>query len=179
MAAVLGRTEIEIKKVGRTVTIPANPTAKLMYYFDCVCTCVEADNDSTTRRLRDYKNYSRLSNAEEAQLTILCLALSPDKLLGSLFFPAEESDLDGSGNRFFEIKAVSTRLVVSESILIGGQQRRVQKIMMCKRSWLEKFYLNPLRSISQGGQRSQRALPAPSYRPAPSAEIDSLCCTIL
>ena len=169
MAAVLGRTEIEIKKTGTVATVPDNPTARLMYYFDCVCTCVEADNDSTIRRLRDYDNYYRLSEEERAQLMILCLALSPDKLLGSVFFPADQDDLDGYGNDFYEIKAVSTKLVVTESILIGGQQKKVQKIMMCKRSWLEKNYLNPLRSLtSGGGQRSQRALPAPSSRPAPA-----------
>ena len=179
MAAVLGRTEIEIKKTGVACTIPDNPTARLMYYFNCVCTCVEADSDSTIRRFRDYDNYYRLSEEEKAQLMILCLALSPDKLLGSIFFPADESDLDGYGNDFYEINAVSTKLVVTESILIGGQQKKVTKIMMCKRSWLEKNYLNPLRSLTSNlGQSNQRALPAPSYRTTSSAS-DTDCCTIL
>ena len=167
MAAVVGRTEITMKKTGTPCTVPANPTAKLMFYFNCVCTCVEADDDSTIRRLRDYKNYS-LSDTEEAQLMMICLAVSPDKLLGSIFFPVDESDLDGYGNDFFEINAVSTKVVVADSILIGGQQKKVKKIMMCKKSWLETNYIEPLRSLSDRRQRSQRAI-----RPARQRESDS------
>ena len=133
MAAVLGKTEIQIKKTGIATTIPDNPIAKLMYYLDCICTCVKADDDSSIRRLRNYKNnYSSLSDEEEAKLLILCLALSPDKLIGTILFPNE--DLDGFRNEFFELSSVSTKLVVAESLLIGGQQKRVQKIMMFKKS---------------------------------------------
>ena len=121
MAAVLRRTQIEIKDTSVKTSVPNNPTARLMYYLNSVLTCVEADKDSTMRRLTDYENnYSSLTNEEEAMLLILCLALSPDKLVGSIFFPV--ADLGGSINKFFEVKAVSTKLVVSESILIGGQQ---------------------------------------------------------
>ena len=88
MAAVLGRTQIEIKETGSTTSVPDNPTAKLMYYLSCVSSCVEADKDYAMRRLTDYENnYSSLTNKEEAMLLILCLALSPDKLIGSIFFP--------------------------------------------------------------------------------------------
>ena len=64
MAAVFGRTEISLKKTGVSATIPDSPVAKLMYYFDCVCSCVEPDSNATTRRLRAYKDYSDLSNEE-------------------------------------------------------------------------------------------------------------------
>jgi hypothetical protein len=159
MAAVLGKTEIQIKKTGTATTIPDNPIAKLMYYLDCICNCVEADDDSSIRRLRNYKNNSTsLSNEEEAKLLILCLTLSPDKLIGTILFPNE--DLDGFNNEFYELSAVSTKLVVAESLLIGGQQKRVQKIMMFKKAWIEKFYLNPLRSF----QSRQRAIRSPPRR---------------
>ena len=164
MAAVLGRTQIEIKKTGTQTSVPDNPTAKLMYYLNCVLTCVEADKDSTMCRLTDYKNnYSSLSNEEEAMLLILCLALSPDKLIGSIFFPVEDSELDGlSSNAFFEVKAVNTKLVVAESILIGGQQKKVQSIMMFKKRWIEDNYLDPLTSFQRSQQQSHHpALPPP------------------
>ena len=142
MAAILGRREIQIKKTGQTVTIPGDPIAKLMYYLDCVCSCVEADDDYSIRCLRDYSNYSRLSDEEEAKLLILCLALSPDKLIGTVFFPNDDLDCN---NEFFELSSVNTKLVVAESLLIGGQQKSVRKIMMFKMAWIEKFYLDPLR----------------------------------
>ena len=176
MAAVLDRTQIQIKKTGVSVTIPDDPIGRLMYYPDCVCFCVDAGGDLNIGRLRDYKNYLRLSNEEKAQLLALCLALSPDKLVGSIFFPVDE--IEGtSSNEFYELSAVSTRLVVAESLLIGGQQKKVQKIMMFKKAWLEKYFLNPLRSLAGSGGSGQRALP----RPAPSSRQnnDSSCCAIL
>ena len=191
MAAVIGSTQIHVKKIGSSTTIPDNPIAKLMYYFDCVCSCIEADDDYTTRRLRNYKNYSRisLSSQEEAQLLILCLALSPDKLIGSIFLPASDNeDFDGSCNRFYELSAVSTKVLVSQSLLVGGQQKRVRKIMKFKKSWIEKYYINPLRSIERGERpaatsySSRPALSAPSpprRRPPPQRRNNNSSCTIL
>ena len=133
MAAVFGRTEVRLKKTGVSTTIPDSPVAKLMYYFNCVCSCVEPDSDASIRRLRAYKeNYSSLSNEEHAKLLVLCLALSPDKLIGSIFFPAGDNDIERD-NDFFEIQAVSTKFVIAQSLLVGGQQRKVRKIMMFKK----------------------------------------------
>ena len=47
MAAVIGSTQIHVKKTGTAATIPDNHIARLMYYFNCVCCCVEADDDYT------------------------------------------------------------------------------------------------------------------------------------
>ena len=195
MALVAGRTQIAVKKTGTPCTVPENPKAKLMYYFNCVCNCVEPGNDSTFRHLRDYKNYWSLSNEEEAQLLILCLALSPDKLLGLIFFPAEDIDRD---NQFYEVSAVSTKLVVAESLLIGGQQKKVQSIMMFKKRWIENSYIDPLKSYESGSnsglpstrnQLAPRIQPVPCSRPPPrsrphprrkqSSKGSSCTCTIL
>ena len=157
MALGMERTRIGIEKVGRTVTVPNNPNARLMYYFDCVCSCVETDNDSNIRRLRDYSNYHSLSNEEEALLLTICLALSPDKVMGTIFFPSEEIS---SNNEFFELSAVRTKLVVSDSFLVGGQQKKVQKVMLFKKCWIENFFLEPLRTI----ERNHRALRNPPRR---------------
>ena len=149
-----------------------------MYYFDCICSCVEADNDGTIRRLRNYQYYSSLSSQEEAQLLILCLALSPDKLIGSIFLPAsDDEDFDGCTNEFYELSAVSTRVLVSESLMVGGQQKKVRKIMKFKKAWVENNYINPLRAIERG-QTQRPALPSPPRRrPPPQRSNDS--CTIL
>ena len=149
--AFLGKTEIKVKETGRTVTVPSDPTARLMYYFDCICSCIKPDDSSAIRRLRDYNNYERLSNDEKNKLLAIVLTLSPDKLIGQVIFPSD--DLGSSSNRFLELSAVSTNLVVSESILIGGQRQKVQKIMMFKKSWIEKYYIEPLRSIDRARSR--------------------------
>ena len=158
MAAVMRRTEISVKRTGEPCTISNNDIAKLMYYFDCVCTCVQPDNSDTICRLRNFNNYASLSSDEEAQLLALCLALSPDKLIGSVLFPS--SDCGRSNNKFLELSAVSTNMVVSDSFLIGGQRKKIQKIMMFEKCWIERNYLNPLSSIV----RRQRA---PAIRQPP------------
>lgn len=156
MAAMLGRTEIGIKKTGSSCTVPNSPVAKLMYYFNCACSCVEAEEDREIRRLKDYDNYHWLSNEEEAKLLVLCLALSPDKLIGAIFFPSE--DIDGS-NEFFELSAVSTRLMVTDSLLVGGQRKKVRKIMMFKKVWMERNYIEPLKEFAERRRPAIRSPP--------------------
>ena len=153
------RQQIGIKDTTTSTTVPNNPVAKLMYYFNCVCSCIDDSDDNSFRRLRQYQsNYNSLSEEEEAMLLVLCLALSPDKLIGSVFFHNE--DIQGA-NRFFELSAVSTKLVVSETLLIGGQQKRVQSIMMFKKSWIENNYLQPLKAYLERPNQGRAALPSP------------------
>ena len=47
MAAVMGRTEIGIRKTGSPT--PFQTILELL--LDCFCSCVEAENDFTIRRL--------------------------------------------------------------------------------------------------------------------------------
>ena len=171
MAAVMGRTQVQIKDVGRRVTVPSDPIAKLMYYFDCVCSCVEPDSDYTIRRLRDYQNYSRLTSEEEAQLIVLCLALSPDNLIGSIFHPV--NDCGSLPNKFVEISAVKTNLVVTESLLIGGQQKKVQKVMFFEKRWMETNFIEPLKAVQR------RLNPPPRRYSPPARRRESSSCTIL
>ena len=142
MAAIMEREQLLIKPTGNTVIVPDSPVAKLMYYFHCVCSCVADSDDPSIKRLRAFQtNYNSLSSEEVSTLLVLCLALSPDKLINSVFF------LNKDINQFFEVSAVSTKLLVSESLLIGGQRKRVQKIMMFKKEWLERNYIQPLKSF--------------------------------
>ena len=159
---MLGRTEIGIKKTGTSCTVPNSPVAKLMYYFNCVCSCLEADEDYEIHRLKNYQNYSSLSDEEEAKLFVLCLALSPDKLIGAVFIHSEDID---SNNEFFELSEVSTRMVLTDSLMVGGRHKKVSKIMMFKKAWLEKFYLEPIKEFAmRGSRRSRPAIQAPPRR---------------
>ena len=161
MAARMQRLQVQVKDTTRSTTIPDNPIAKLMYYFNCVCTCVEPDDSETVRRFRDYSNYDRLTSDEKAQLLALCLSLSPDKLIGTIFHPAKECG--EFSNAFLELSAVKTDLVVTNSLVVGGQRKNIQKIMLFKEVWMEKYYIEPLRSITR------------STRPPPRARRDSSC----
>ena len=168
MAAMMGRVQIRVKDTSTPVTVPDDPIAKLMYYFSCVASCVELE-DSDFDRLKDYKNYTRLTSDEKAKVLALCLALSPDKLIGTIFHPS--SDCGGFSNKFLELNAVKTNLLVTDSLVVGGQSKKIHKIMLFEKRWIENNYIEPLRSI----ERSQRSLPP--TRPAPSRSSND--CTIL
>ncbi|XP_067024473.1 uncharacterized protein [Acropora muricata] len=178
-----------MKDITATVTVPANAKAKLMYYLSCVKTVIQLD-DSTLQRLTDYNNYYLLTDAETDALLAMVILLSPDKLMGKVFFPDE--DCGGRNNQFFELSAVSHMLAVTDNILIGGERKRVAKVMLFKMSWLENNYLTPLRSFQGRLQRMVRGLeggastprPAPTPRPPPSPPLPSrrdsdCCCHIL
>ncbi|XP_019854518.1 PREDICTED: uncharacterized protein LOC109583549 [Amphimedon queenslandica] len=179
MAAIMGRTQVQIKNVGSSASVPNDPIAKLMYYFHCVCGCVEPDDDYTIRRLRDYENYHRLTSEEEAQLIVLCLALSPDNLIGSIFHPV--NDCGSSTNKFVEISAVKTDLLVTNSLLIGGQQKKVQKVMFFEKRWMEDSFIEPLQAVQRRLNRpaQRRIEPLPHHYSPPAPPRESSSCTIL
>ena len=77
------------------------------------------------------------------QITAL---VNPKVLLNKCLFVAPE--LCGNySNKFLELSKVDNILGVSSNIVIGGQNKKVTKIMVCKSNWLEDNFYNPLRNI--------------------------------
>ena len=104
-----------------------------------------------------------------------------------VFFPSE--DCDGYSNQFYELNAVSHMLAVSDNILIGGERKRVAKVMFFQRWWMEYNYLTPIRSFEGRLQRMVRGLPGrapspprelppPRPSPAPAARREESSCNI-
>ena len=145
-----------IKDTSRTVTVPDNPKAKLMYYLNCVATVIQLDNPNLNR-LKNYSSYYLLNDEEIDALLVLILLLSPDKLIGKVFFPSE--DCGGAMNQFFELSKATHMLAVSDNVLIGGESKRVAKIMFYKRRWMEDYYISPLKSLESRLQRLAGGLP--------------------
>ena len=168
MASLIGE-RVGIKPMGTKVTVPGNPTAKLMYYLDCVAIVIQLDNPNLNR-LRNYGAYHLLSDTEIDALLALVLLFSPDELIGKVFFPSE--DCGGSRNKFLELSSVTHMVAVSNNVLTGGERKRVAKIMLFKRCWLEDNYISPLLVFQGRLQRLARGLPgrAPS---APRALLSS------
>ena len=193
MAALIGE-RVGIKDTTCTATVPENPKAKLMYYLHCVATVIQLD-DPNISRLRNYGSYYLLSDAEIDALLVLILLLSPDELIGKVFFPSE--DCGGRTNQFFELSAATHMLAVSDNVLIGGESKRVANIMFFQRRWMEDNYISPLRSLESRLQRlasglpgsapsPTRALPPPSRpraqpppRPQPRSNTSTDCCCIV
>ena len=140
----MNRTQVGIKVIGSTASVPENSKAKLMYYFDCMCNVLESgSDDGDMSRLRDWRNYNRLTENETDALLLVCVLLSPDTLLGKCIFQNDSMCVNCS-NEFYELSAVSRTLMVSNSVVIDGQVRKVEKIMTFKMSWLRDNYVEPL-----------------------------------
>lgn len=144
MAAAFGRLQLQIERTGSSTTVPNNNKARLMYYLDCICTLLDLGSDaSNLRRLRDYNNYFRLTDDETNELILLCALVSPTLLLNKCLF--QDDDMCGdSSNRFYKIHAIRHRMLVANSIMIGGQSRSVNKIMCFKMCWLTRYYIEPM-----------------------------------
>ncbi|UJR10676.1 hypothetical protein I4U23_014870 [Adineta vaga] len=83
--AFFHNTNYDVKRFGRTVTIPDAPVAKVMYYLDCVCTVIDY-NDNNIRRYRNYSNWMNMSDEEDNLIFVLAATLSPDELQDKVFF---------------------------------------------------------------------------------------------
>ena len=155
--AMFQNTDYDVKAFGRNVTIPNADIARIMYYIDCVCTVVEY-NDANIQRYRNYSNWANMSDEEDRLIFVLALALSPDTLEDKVFFNSPEL-CGNSNNQFYEIGQVKKQLLVVQSIVIGGQQRQVKKIMAYKQIWMQNFYYQPMKNLifrfSPEGQRQE------------------------
>jgi len=180
MAAFIGE-RVGIRETTTPATVPANPTAKLMYYLNCVASVIQLD-DPNLSRLRNYESYYLLNDAQIDALLAMVLLFSPDELIGKVFFHSE--DCGEHSNRFFELSSVSHLLAVSDNVLIGGERKRVANIMFFKRYWLENNYISPMTSFEGRLQRLARGLPgrAPSARralPPPPPTRPSTMCNVM
>jgi len=155
--AMFNQTNFDVRAFGKTVSIPDTPIAKIMYYIECVCTVIDY-NDRDIQRYRNYSNWANMSDEEDRLIFILALALSPDELENKAFFNKPEL-CPGANNQFYEIGQVRNQFLVVQSIIIGGRQRQVKKIMAYKQAWITNNYYEPMRALafrfSPEGQRQE------------------------
>lgn len=155
--ALFNAVHHDVKAFGSTANVPDADIAKIMYYIDCVCTVVDY-NDGDIRRYRNYKNWANMSDQEDRLIFLLALALSPDELEDKVFFNAPQLCPESS-NQFYEIGQVRNQILIVQSIVIGGQQRQVKKIMAYKNVWMQNNYYVPMRNLafrfSPEGQRQE------------------------
>ena len=89
-----------------------------------------------------------------------------------------------NNNTFFELSAVESNLLISNSILIGGQRRTVKKIMAYTPQWINENWNRPmlrytdrLTRMATGQTTTHRR--AIEYNSSYTSDSDSCCCTIL
>jgi hypothetical protein len=146
MAADYNKAQYEIEETSVDVTVPNNPTARLMYYINSIC-CVLEFNDAAVTRYQEYKYYYDMTRQDQLTIKEICLLLKPDIFKDKVIFEAD--DLGDSGNKFFKIGEQKLTVAAVESFIIGGVSRRVAQIMFYTPQWLMRNYYTPLRNLNE------------------------------
>ena len=51
-------------------------------------------------------------------------------------------------NQFYQITDEKIGIHANQNIIIGGKSTKILKIMACNKSWLMKFYFNPIENLN-------------------------------
>ena len=147
MSVNLKYQSLDIKPIGRKVTVPDNNLAKLMYYLYCVFKVIQYDQSS---RLTDFQRYYSLSKEEE-QTVLGLVALFNPKIMTDLYLFIVAPNLVPSGmtNEFYQITDDRIGVHVNSEVVIGGRVVKVLKIMACTEEWIYNNYINPAQSYTK------------------------------
>ena len=143
MSATLGINRLKIESTGKTVNVPTDNYAKLMYYLNCVFTVIQYNNDT---KLIDYQHYYNLNDNEKNIVLELAKLFDPIIFIKAKIFIYNPNI---SSNEFLKITDERVGVHVSEEIMIGGKAVKVLEIMVCNESWLSRNYYNPLKNIEK------------------------------
>ena len=167
MAVVAQRNVFSIQCTSNRATVPNNDVSRLMYYLNCVCGALDCKQDSDIQRFIDYDNWHYLSFDEQKQLLDVCYTFSPDVLNDRVFFHSNE--LCGADcNQFYRINQVSQHLLVADSIVIAGQVRVVNEIMVYTMQWMKSYYIEPMKGLVAKFRNPPQTT---TYQPVPTPVV--------
>mmetsp|Transcript_6894 Transcript_6894/g.7555 ORF Transcript_6894/g.7555 Transcript_6894/m.7555 type:complete len:183 (+) Transcript_6894:25-573(+) len=157
-AAVANERSLLIQQTGSRVHVPRTPIALLMYYLDCINSCLVGFQPSPEwKTLIDYRNHHRLSPSGRKVVIGLCQLLTPTLLNGSVMFVVPNSFRlkDNSTNSFLSITEAHSVLAaanvrnqnINETFAFKAERIRVTKVLLCKPKWIESNYHRPLLAI--------------------------------
>ncbi|UJR32558.1 hypothetical protein I4U23_020019 [Adineta vaga] len=145
--AYLERQQLQIRDTTNIANVPNSDIGKIMYYLNCVCYCIDY-NDNDIKRYTNYSRWASLSDEEDKLVYFLALTLNPNILIGKVFFQSDALSRDMQG-RFYEIGQVRQQLVVVPSLVIAGRTCQVQRILAFKQEWLKENYIEPMLRLQQ------------------------------
>lgn len=88
---VAKRDQLELVACGTNVRVPENPYAKLIYYLQCVCSCVPALQTAAAQL--DYTKYNALTSSEQKMIVEMAKEVSPGVVNGTIFCQVDDDDL--------------------------------------------------------------------------------------
>ena len=138
------------KATGRTVTVPSNNFARLMYYLNCVASITDLDKIIPSS-LRDYNEYSSLTYSEKKQLVKLCFILTPKFFVqNKVFINDDELHIlpENTSNQFYEVNDTRIGVHINSGLTIAGRRVTVSKYMVFERNWIKNNWENPISAVA-------------------------------
>ena len=150
---------LDVQAIENKIIVPDNKLAKLMYYLNCVFNVVKYDVEE---KYYNYNNFSLLTKDEEKKVLQLAKFFNPPNMKKlSLFILKPEIIPNGKENEFFEITDKNLGVNINSEVVLEGRVLKVQKVMVCKRSWLYKYYFIPVQEYES--RKEQK--PSRKYSP--------------
>ena len=150
--AIVQRKDVSIKNTSVEVNVPNNPTAKLMYYLCCVNRTLDlvglnisGINYAFVSLINDYQNYHLVTQMEKQKILAVATELQPTVLENKVFFVTETAG--DYSNAFYEINSTEVNVAATDEVIIGGVRKRVNKIMIYERRWMQDHYYDPIRAL--------------------------------
>ena len=134
---------LEVKNVTHKRNVPDNKLAKLMYYLDCVSTVIESD---IKKRYISYKSYYLLTKVEEQKILDLVSQYNIELMKELNLFKIEPDFVPiDKENEFYDITDEIFEGKIKSEVIIDDVPKKVIKVMVCKQSWIEHYYEEPLK----------------------------------
>ena len=150
MALVLNYQSLGIQRTGNSCQVPENKLAKLMHYLECAFSTLDIRYYSD---YTDYYNYRNLTRIQEQYVLSLARTYNPTFMLDNQLFIIRPNLVDyGFSNQFYQITDKRIGIRANSQVFIGGKSVTVVKVMVCKNTWLQQFYYEPLSLYSQNNR---------------------------
>ena len=134
---------LEVKNVTYNPSVPNNKLAKLMYYLDCVFTVIESDIE---KRYINYNNYYLLTKLEEEKILNFVSQYNIELMKELNLFQIEPDFVPiNKKNEFYDISDEIFEGKIKSEVIIDDVPKKVMKVMVCKQSWIEHYYEEPLK----------------------------------
>ena len=162
---------------------PTHPVEKLMYYLHCIDYCM--GSNVIDAKHRNYAKYFILNQQEKAEVIVLALAFSPDKLMEAkamIMVENGNSILQGCSNKFLNLsdRTTTTTLGINQNAMVQveGRSVKVHHLLVVSQGWLENYWYNPIKSEGQklvGAPTSSRVTELPDTDKAAPQQNITLC----
>ena len=139
------KTNYEVNRTSTATSVPNDALSRLRYFISCMCSVIPALNEGgKLNEVIDYQKPIIQNNALINSIIELAKALFI-AMNGKCIFQAPE--LCERGNEFYDIKQINNIIAIADSVVVGGKTQNVTKIMTYKRDWLERNFLNAIRTL--------------------------------